>query len=179
IWSAACSSGQEPYSLAILLRHHFPELSGWKVRLIGSDLSRAMLDRARKGCFSELETSRGLSPELREAYFHKHERGWQMRADVRGAVEFVTINLGGAWPELPRLDLILLRNVLIYFDLPTKRLILDRVRRLLQPDGYLLLGGAETTHNLDDGYIPVSFGQVSFFRLLPSANDTPPHECAG
>src|SRR5262245_21485596 len=174
IWSAACSSGQEPYSLAILLRQHFPALSGWSVRLIASDLSGAMLERARRGRYSELETSRGLPPELLEAYFQKQNLGWQIRDDMRRMVEFVPINLSGAWPQLPALDLVLLRNVLIYFDLPTKRLILERVRRVLQPDGYLLLGGAETTHNLDDGFIPVSFGQVSFFRLHSSANDTPP-----
>jgi chemotaxis protein methyltransferase CheR len=174
IWSAACSSGQEPYSLAILLRQHFPALSGWNIRLIASDLSGAMLERARRGHYSELEASRGLSPELLEAYFHKQPLGWQVRDDLRRMVDFLPINLSGPWPELPPLDLVLLRNVLIYFDLPTKRLILDRARRVLQPDGYLLLGGAETTHNLDDGFVPVSFGPVSFFRLHSSANVTPP-----
>jgi chemotaxis protein methyltransferase CheR len=173
IWSAACSSGQEPYSVALLLSHHFPALSGWNIRLIASDLSGAMLDRARQGRYSELEISRGLLPEMAAAYFQKQGHGWQIRDDIRRMVEFLAINLSGAWPALPRLDLVLLRNVLIYFDLPTKRLILDRVRRLLQPDGYLLLGGAETTHNLDDNFIPVSFGPVSFFRPLASANDTP------
>ena len=174
IWSAACASGQEPYSMAILLRQHFPALSGWNIRLIASDLSGAMLERARRGRYSELETSRGLPPELLRAYFQKQEVGWQIRDDTRRMVEFLAINLSGAWPELPPLDLVLLRNVLIYFDLPTKRLILDRVRRVLRPDGYLLLGGAETTHNLDDGFLPVSFGQVSFFRPHSSANDTRP-----
>jgi chemotaxis protein methyltransferase CheR len=163
IWSAACSSGQEPYSIAILLRQHFPTLSGWNIRLIGSDLSDAMLERARRGRYSELETSRGMTPELLEAYFHKQEFGWQIRDELRRMVEFLPINLSGPWPALPPLDLVLLRNVLIYFDLPTKRRILEQVRRVLQPDGYLLLGGAETTHNLDDGFVPISFGQVSFF----------------
>jgi chemotaxis protein methyltransferase CheR len=171
IWSAACSSGQEPYSIAILLRRHFPALSGWNIRLIASDLSEAMLERARQGCYTELETSRGLAPELLDAYFQKQEDGWQVRDEMRRMVEFLTLNLSDAWPALPPLDLVLLRNVLIYFDLPTKRRILERVRRVLRPDGYLLLGGAETTHNLDDGFIPVSFGQVSFFRLLPSPSD--------
>jgi chemotaxis protein methyltransferase CheR len=174
IWSAACSSGQEPYSMAILLRQHFPALSGWNVRLIASDLSGAMLERARRGWYSELETSRGLSPELLEVYFQKQGVSWQIRDDLRRMVEFLSINLSGAWPELPSLDLVLLRNVLIYFDLPTKQLILDRVRRVLKPDGYLLLGGAETTHNLDDGFILVSLGPVSFFRLRSSANVPPP-----
>jgi chemotaxis protein methyltransferase CheR len=173
IWSAACSSGQEAYSVAILLRHFFPELCGWKVRLIASDLSASMLERARQGWYSELELSRGVSSELRQAYFRKEEDGWQIREELRSMLEVRHINLSGIWPVLPPLDLVLLRNVLIYFDLPTKRLILERIRGLLQPDGYLLLGGAETTHNLDDTFVPVSFGQVSFFRLPQSLNDLP------
>jgi chemotaxis protein methyltransferase CheR len=164
VWSAACSSGQEAYSVALLLRQHFPALSGWTVRVIASDLSSAMLERARRGRYSDLEVSRGLPPELLKAYFHRHEGGWQIRDELRRMVEVRSINLSGPWPELPPLDLVLLRNVLIYFDVPTRQQILDRVRRVLQPDGYLMLGGAETTHNLSDGFVPVSLEQTSFFR---------------
>src|SRR5262245_26909805 len=164
VWSAACSSGQEPYSVALLLRHHFPALAGWKVHLIASDLSTAMLERARRGRYSDLEVARGLAPELRKAYFHKQEGGWQVRDELRRMVELRRINLTGQWPELPPMDLVLLRNVLIYFDLPTKLQVLRKVRKVLRPDGYLLLGGAETTHNLDDGFVPVSFPHVSLFR---------------
>jgi chemotaxis protein methyltransferase CheR len=165
IWSAACSSGQEAFSVAILLRHYFPALSGWTIRLIASDLSAAMLERGRQGLFSELEVSRGLTPELLHGYFQEQEKGWQIRDDIRRLVEFQAINLSGPWPELPPLDLVLLRNVLIYFDVPTRQQILGRVRRVLQPDGYLLLGGAETTHNLHDDFIPVACGPSSFYRL--------------
>jgi chemotaxis protein methyltransferase CheR len=165
IWSAACSSGQEPYSIALLLRHYFPALSGWTIRLLASDLSMAMLERARQGCYSELEVSRGLSTELLETYFQKQEDGWQIRDDLRRMVEFRPINLSGVWPAMPPLDLVLLRNVLIYFDVPTKQQILNRVQTRMQPDGYLLLGGAETTHNLDNAFVPVSFAQASFFQL--------------
>jgi chemotaxis protein methyltransferase CheR len=172
VWSAACSSGQEAYSVAILLRQYFPALSGWNVRLIASDLSAAMLQRARQGRYTELEVSRGLSPELLAAYFHKQEGGWQVRDELRRMVEFRPINLCGAWPEMPPLDLVLLRNVLIYFDVPSRQQILDRVRRVLHPDGYLLLGGAETTHNLDGGFLPVSFGPVSFYRPRSPAAGT-------
>src|SRR5262249_4870125 len=86
ILSAACSSGQDPYSMAILLRQHSPALSGWTIRLIGSDLSEAMLERARQGCYTELETSRGLAPELLDAYFQKQEDGWQVRDEMRRMV---------------------------------------------------------------------------------------------
>jgi chemotaxis protein methyltransferase CheR len=165
IWSASCSSGQEPFSIAIILRHHFPALAGWNIRLLASDISKAMLARARRGVYSELEISRGVSAELRERYFEKHENGWQIRDELRRMVEFQQINLNGPWPELPPLDLVLLRNVLIYFDTPTKQQILNKVCHVIQPDGYLMLGGAESTHNLDNRFLPVSFENVSFFRL--------------
>jgi chemotaxis protein methyltransferase CheR len=167
IWSAACSSGQEAYSVAILLHRHLPALSGWSIRLIASDLSTTMLERARRGRYSQLEVSRGLSPELLVGYFEEHEDGWQIRDDIRRLVEFRSINLSGPWPELPPLDLVLLRNVLIYFEVPTRQRILDRVRRVMQPDGYLMLGGAETTHNLDDNFLPVWFGRSSLYRPRP------------
>jgi chemotaxis protein methyltransferase CheR len=165
IWSAACCSGQEAYSVALLLRHFFPALSGWTIRLIASDLSTRMLERARQGRYSDLEVSRGLPPDLRHTYFHRCDDGWHIRDDIRRMVEFCPINLSSAWPPLPPLDLVLMRNVLIYFDLSTRQQILDRLRQVMQPDGYLMLGGAETTHNLDDNFLPVSFGQVSFFQL--------------
>ncbi len=175
IWSAACASGQEAYSVAMLLRDDFPALAGWNVRLIASDLSTAMLERARRGRYSELEAARGLAPELLRTYFEHQQHGWHIRDELRRMVEFRCINLSGPWPDLPLFDLILLRNVLIYFDVPTRQDILRRVRRRLQPDGYLLLGGAETTHNLDDGFIPISFGQSSFYQVAAaqSANHLP------
>ncbi|MGH7169380.1 MAG: CheR family methyltransferase [Gemmataceae bacterium] len=165
IWSAACSSGQEPYSLAILLRQHFPALAAWNIRVIASDLSTAMLARARQGHYRNLEVARGLPPELLDVYFRKEDDGWQLQDSIRRMVEFRQINLRDAWPEMPLADLILMRNVLIYFDLPSKVQLLRRVRRVIQSDGYLMLGGAETTHNLDDAFVPVSFGAVSLFRL--------------
>ena len=165
IWSAACSSGQEAYSLAILLRHDFPELASWNIRLIASDLSTAMLERARLGLYTELEVSRGLPAALRDSYFHRHEGGWRIRQDLRRMIEIRAINLSGAWPELPALDLVLLRNVLIYLGLPAKQWILQQVRRVLQPDGYLLLGAAETTLNVSDEFVQLPFDQASLFQV--------------
>jgi chemotaxis protein methyltransferase CheR len=123
-----------------------------------------MLQRARRGVYSDLEISRGLTVELRQTYFQKVEDGWMIREDLRRMVDYRRINLSGVWPELPPLDLVLLRNVLIYFETPTKQQILDKTYRLIQPDGYLMLGGAESTYNLDDRFLPVSFEKVSFFR---------------
>jgi chemotaxis protein methyltransferase CheR len=136
---------------------------------LASDLSNEMLKRARRGVYSDLELSRGLPTELRELYFQKQEAGWHIRDELRRMVEFRQINLSVPWPELPPLDLVLLRNVLIYFDTPTKKQILNNVRRVMQPEGYLVLGGAESTHNLDDRFLPVSVANVSFFRLRSSA----------
>ena len=168
IWSASCSSGQEPFSIAMILRRHFPALAGWNIRLLASDLSKAMLVRARRGVFSELETSRGLPADLRECYFEKQENGWQIHDDLRRMVEFRQINLSGTWPALPPLDLVLMRNVLIYFDTRTKQQILDKVHRVIHPDGYLVLGGAESTLHLDGRFFPVAFGNVSLFQIRTS-----------
>jgi chemotaxis protein methyltransferase CheR len=164
IWCAACSTGQEPYSVALILRQHFPELAGWNVRLIASDLSAAVLERARRGVYSELEVSRGLMPELLRTYFHQHGHRWQVDVSLRQMVEFQRINLSGPWPPLPPLDMVLLRNVLIYFDVPTKQRILEKVRGVLRPDGYLLLGGAESTHHLNDAWSPTAGVGVSLYR---------------
>src|SRR5262249_3280886 len=124
IWCAASSTGQEPYGVALLLREHFPELAGWRVSILGSDLSREVLARARAGRYSRIEVNRGLPPALLEKYFEPCDGGWQLRGDVRGMVEYQAINLVRPWPPLPRMDLVLLRNVLIYLDADSKRAVL-------------------------------------------------------
>jgi chemotaxis protein methyltransferase CheR len=166
IWCAASSSGQEPYSLALLLREHFPELAGWKVALLASDFSREILARARAGRYNQIEVNRGLPAALLVKYFRQHGTDWQLEADVRDGVDFREINLVQPWPPLPRMDLILIRNVLIYFDTETKKALLGRLARLLRPDGYLLLGGAETTLNLDDSYRRVEQLKSGFYQLV-------------
>ena len=130
-----------------------------------SDLSPTMLARARRGWYSDLEVSRGLTPEMRAEHFRRAEGGWQVNGEVQRLVEFLPVNLVEPWPALPPMDVVLLRNVMIYFDAPTRRQILGRLRQVLRPDGYLLLGGAETTHNLDDGFEPVAVAEATFYRL--------------
>jgi chemotaxis protein methyltransferase CheR len=152
IWSAGCSSGQEPYSLAILLKEQFPHFSGWNIRILASDLSTEMITRAKEGKFSQFEVNRGLPAQLLVKYFHQKGIDWQVREDIRRTVEFSEINLATSWPSLPPMDLIFMRNVLIYFDVETKRRILAEARKILRPDGYLFLGTAETTLNLDDSF---------------------------
>lgn len=166
IWSAACSTGQEPYSIAMMLREHFAEYLHWDIRLLGTDLSRTALQQAMQGCYNELEVSRGLSPQLRAKYFRRCDAQWLIRDEIRSMVEFRPMNLAVQWPPLPRVDVVLLRNVMVYFDAATKRLILRRVRDLIRPDGYLFLGGAETTLHLDDAFVRVTKGDYSFFQLV-------------
>ncbi len=165
IWCAACSSGQEPYSIALLLRQYFPIFSTWKLRFIASDISGEMLSRASSARYSPLEVSRGLPPAFLKRYFQPVGHEWQLNDDIRQMVEFQQIDLADEWPPLPSMDVIFMRNVLIYFDIPTKKAILEKVGRVLQPDGYLFLGVAETTVALDSSFEPVKFDKAACYRL--------------
>lgn len=166
MWCAACSTGQEPYSLAILLREHFPELTGWKITLLATDLSREVLARAAAGRYTQAEINRGMPASLLVKYFEQQGTSWQLKPGIRAMVQFQELNLDRPWPFLPRMDLVLLRNVMIYFDVPTKKTILGRLAHILKPDGYLLLGGAETTINLDDSYRRVKHLKGGFYQLV-------------
>jgi chemotaxis protein methyltransferase CheR len=168
LWCAATSAGQEPYSVAMMLREDFPSTVGWQVRFIASDISRELLQRAQEGRYSQLEVNRGLPAALLIKYFRKSGSEWQIHPSIRSMVEFQEINLAKPWPVLPNMDIILMRNVLIYFDTQTKKVILERARRLLNPEGYLILGGSETTVGLDDSFEPLSSDRASCFRLRES-----------
>jgi chemotaxis protein methyltransferase CheR len=164
IWCAAASSGQEPYSVAMLLREHFAELRTWSLSFLATDLSTEMLARCREGVFSGLELARGLSPALRKRFFEPKGENFQISADLRGMIEFKPLNLTEVWPRMPKFDLVFMRNVLIYFDNATKSKILTRVRSQLAPDGALLLGSTETTLKLDNGFEPVRVDRTVVFR---------------
>jgi len=172
IWSAACSSGQEPYSVAMLLEEDFPGLAGWNVKLIASEFSAEMLARAREGRYSQLEVNRGLPARLLVKYFRQHGGDWRIAEELRSRLEFVSINLAGYWPPLPPMDIILLRNVLIYFGVETKKKILRKARQLLKQDGLLFLGGAETTFNLDDSFERVRFDRTICYRARKASTST-------
>ena len=171
IWSAACSSGQEPYSIAIVLREHFPQLRDWNVQIIASDLSQPMLDRAALGQYTLQEVNRGLPAALLVKYFQKSGVLWQVKPDTRKLARFVRMNLIERWP-LPVCDVIFLRNVLIYFTADTKRQILRQIRRQLAPDGALFLGGAETTLGIDKGWERVNHGKTASYRQAFTAQPT-------
>lgn len=168
IWSAACASGQEPYSIAMLLREHFLQLDNWSVRLLATDVSAEVLERARKGRFTQLEIERGLPGPLLRKYFRRIDTNWQLDETLCRMVEFHQLNLSGNWPALPKMDVILLRNVLVYFDLATRQEILRKVRRLLRPDGYLLLGGAESALHVDAAFKVTRGEGFSYYQLYAS-----------
>ncbi|HTY56062.1 MAG TPA: protein-glutamate O-methyltransferase CheR [Candidatus Binataceae bacterium] len=165
IWSAACSTGQEPYSIAMMIREHFPEVMGWSFRLMASDIAGDVLARARVGHYSQLEVSRGLPASYLVKNFRKSGAEWHLNDEIRRTVEFFEMNLTKPWPMLPRMDIILIRNVLIYFDLETKRQIFTNLRHQLHSDGWLALGGSETTLGVEDAFERVSTNASGWFRL--------------
>lgn len=150
IWSAACSSGQELYSIAMLIREHFPELQNWKITLLGTDLSHDILDRAKDGAFTQIEINRGLPSQLLVKYFRRDGVKWRICDELRQMARFEQLNLVQPYPAwVPKMDVVFLRNVLIYFSPQNKTTVLKMIRGAMEPDGYLFLGGAETTLNLD------------------------------
>jgi chemotaxis protein methyltransferase CheR len=165
LWCGAASSGQEPYTVALVLREYFPALAQWDVRFIATDLSHEMLMRAQTGKYSQLEVNRGLPAPLLVKHFSKHGLEWHVKDDLRKMIEFRQLNLVDAWPVMPAMDIVFLRNVLIYFNVETKKTILGKIRQLLRPDGYLFLGGAETTMSLDDAFERVQIEKASCYRL--------------
>lgn len=167
ILCAACSSGQEPYTIAMLLCEHFPRIvNDWRIRITALDLSDTMLERARGGLYSQLEVNRGLPVTYLVKYFTKEGSSWRLKDNVRKLVTFQQANLAApSWPLLPPQDLVFIRNVLIYFDVKTKKQILGQVRKVLRPDGHMFLGAAETTLSLDEAFERVSFGKGSCYRL--------------
>jgi chemotaxis protein methyltransferase CheR len=150
IWCAACSTGQEAYSVAMILREHFPVLDDWVLEFVASDFSRPALKQAEQGLYAISEVNRGLPAKRLMAWFSQQGLAWQVKPDLRQMVRFREINLVGLWPDLPRFDLVLIRNVMIYFSAETRRLLLSRLRAQMAADGYLMLGAAETLDKTGD-----------------------------
>ncbi|WP_010582851.1 CheR family methyltransferase [Schlesneria paludicola] len=165
IWCMACSTGQEPYSLAMLIREYFPQLHGWVVKILATDLSAQVLERAREGRFNQHEINRGLPAPFMLKYFTRQGMNWQANDDIRSLIDFQQMNLIEPWTVQGPMDIIFLRNVLIYFELDVKKEILAKVRRVLRPDGSLLLGGSENAVGLDDSFRRVQIEQTSVYRL--------------
>ncbi|MEL6178716.1 MAG: protein-glutamate O-methyltransferase CheR [Myxococcota bacterium] len=167
IWCAASSTGQEPYSLAMLLHRHFPDVAhNWKVSFVATDISTHALNAARQGLYGRHEIARGLPDDMQARYFSPAADGrWQIDKSIRDMVRFDQLNLAAPWPLLDRMDLVMIRNVLIYFDLDTKRDIFRRLRQLMQPWGYMMLGAAETTMYIDDQFKRQSIHKCNCYRV--------------
>lgn len=165
IWCAACSSGQEPYSIAMLIREHFPVLNDWKVNIHATDISNEMLEKAKKGYYSQFEINRGLPKNLLK-YFDEDSRGWTIKKDIKKMINFQPGNLVGRWPAIiSSLDVIFMRNVLFYFEHDVKKQILTQAQQVLKRDGYLFLGQSETVSQLDTNFELCQFSTTSCFQL--------------
>jgi chemotaxis protein methyltransferase CheR len=155
IWCAAASTGQEPYSLAICLKELKEQLAGWRVEILGTDLSTAVLEKAKAGVFTQFEVQRGLPIQMLMKHFAQVGEMWQIAAEIRAMVQFRPLNLLSDFAYLGPFDLVFCRNVLIYFDQDTKVDVLARIARVTAPHGYLVLGAAETVVGLTDLFKPV------------------------
>jgi chemotaxis protein methyltransferase CheR len=171
IWSAACSSGQEAYSLAMLLDQHLP--SGWTAQILATDVSTQMLERVKAGRYSQVEMNRGLPATSLVKYFSRVGSEWEVSPELKKMVRTQHLNLAAPFPLLPTFDIVFLRNVLIYFDLETKRDILRRTHRTVAPDGFLLLGSSETTLDMDDHWEREAHDRVQVHRPVATTHAAP------
>ncbi|CCD99561.1 protein-glutamate O-methyltransferase CheR [Bradyrhizobium sp. STM 3809] len=156
IWCAACSTGQEPYSLAMSLKEMSAALAGWRVEIVATDLSQEVLEKSKAGLYSQFEVQRGLPIQLLVKYFKQAGELWQINSDVRGMVQHRQLNLLHDFSQLGTFDIVFCRNVLIYFDQETKINIFGRLAKLMEPDGFLVLGAAETVVGLTDVFKPLA-----------------------
>ncbi|MFC1673430.1 CheR family methyltransferase [Pseudomonadota bacterium] len=159
VWCAACSSGQEPYSLAMMFNENAAKLQGWRPEIIATDISHAVLDRAAEGVYSQFEVQRGLPVKYLVKYFKQDGEYWQLNTDVRDMVKFQHFNLMKDPRTLGSFDVVFCRNVLIYFDVETKSLVMDGIQRVLAKDGVLFLGSAESTIGITEAFWPVKAGR--------------------
>jgi chemotaxis protein methyltransferase CheR len=152
IWCAAASTGQEPYSLAMCLKEIEREIAGWRIEVLATDVSNAVLEKARQGLYSQFEVQRGLPIQLLIKHFTQIGELWQIAPELRAMVKYRQLNLLADFSQLGLFDLVLCRNVLIYFDQETKIDVLNRLARVTASDGYLVLGAAETVVGLTDRF---------------------------
>ena len=152
IWSAASSTGQEPYSIAMCLKEYGAALAGWRIEILATDLSHAVLEKSKAGIFSQFEVQRGLPIQMLVKYFTQVGDLWQLNADIRAMVQHRQLNLLQDFSQLGSFDVIFCRNVMIYFDQDTKTGIFERLTRVIEPDGVLALGAAESVVGISDAF---------------------------
>ncbi|MEH6630577.1 MAG: protein-glutamate O-methyltransferase CheR [Halopseudomonas aestusnigri] len=172
IWSAACSSGQEPYTLAMLLKEAGPALAGWKIEIVATDLSNDILNKAKEGVYTQFEVQRGLPINLLMKYFQQAGDRWQIDSSIRNMVTFKPFNLLESPSMLGKFDVVFCRNVLIYFEQATKSTVLAKIAKQMPDDGFLYLGGAETVLGISDDFqlIPGKRGIYGLVRNGQSAS---------
>ncbi|WP_375157751.1 CheR family methyltransferase [Bradyrhizobium sp. RDT46] len=156
IWCAAGSTGQEPYSLAMCLKEMGAALTGWRIEIIATDLSQEVLEKAKAGVYSQFEVQRGLPIQMLVKYFKQTGETWQVNPELRAMIQHRQLNLLHDFSQLGTFDVIFCRNVLIYFDQDTKINIFNRLARQIEPDGFLVLGAAETVVGLTDTFRPIA-----------------------
>ncbi len=155
IWCAAASSGQEPYSLAMIVKEASARMAGWRIEIVGTDISTEMLEKAKAGIYSQFEVQRGLPIQMLVKYFKKDEESWRIDPALRAMVQFREFNLLRDLKALGQFDVVFCRNVLIYFDQATKGQVLEGISRQMPSDGVLFLGGAETVLGISDRFKPL------------------------
>jgi chemotaxis protein methyltransferase CheR len=156
IWCAAGSTGQEPYSLAMTLKEMSAALSGWRIEIVATDLSQEVLEKAKAGVYSQFEVQRGLPIQMLMKHFKQTGETWQVNPELRAMIQHRQLNLLQDFSHLGTFDVIFCRNVLIYFDQETKINIFNRLARQIEPDGFLVLGAAETVVGLTDTFRPIA-----------------------
>jgi chemotaxis protein methyltransferase CheR len=154
IWCAASSTGQEPYSIAMCLKEMGAQLSGWRVEIIATDLAQSVLEKCKAGVYSQFEVQRGLPIQMLVKYFKQTGELWQLNPDIRAMTQFRQLNLLQDFAHLGTFDIVFCRNVLIYFDQDTKINVFKRLAKVMEPDGFLALGAAETVVGLTDAFKP-------------------------
>lgn len=164
IWCAAASSGQEPYSLAMLLKENAAKIPGWSFEIVGTDIDTTILDTARKGEYSQFEVQRGLPIQMLMKYFEQKGDRWALKPDIKSMVQYKYFNLLDPMAALGKFDIIFCRNVLIYFDRETKQKVLENMATLLPPDGFLILGGAETVLGVTEAFKPMDGTRGIYIR---------------
>lgn len=168
IWCAASLSGQEPYSLAIIMAEEKLRAQGWQIEIVGTDIAKSMIDRSKAGTYSHYEVQRGLPIIYLAKYFDKQGTDWTVKTEFRQGMSFQLLNLLQPFSSLGTFDVIFCRNVLIYFDAATKSSVLERMHRQLTPDGTLYLGGAETVLGISDKFAP-RVGAAGIFAPVATA----------
>ncbi|MCB0309768.1 MAG: protein-glutamate O-methyltransferase CheR [Bdellovibrionales bacterium] len=166
IWCAAASTGQELYSIAMIIRENFPELLNWDLRIQGTDINQDVLDKAKSGVYNQMEVNRGLPAKLLIKYFEKEGKLWKIKSELREMIKFSRLNLIKPWGFMEKTDIIFVRNVLIYFDRETKQEIFKKMKAIFASDGYLFLGAAETTLGIDESFQRHAVKKGGCYQLL-------------